>query len=422
MSYRSSVFAYLIVFIVTCGISLPAAEISPRDWPWWRGPERNGTAHPDQNPPLHWSDLENIAWQTPIPGRGHGSPIVVGNRVLITAADHETLQQMVICLNRTDGTEIWREVIHEQGFPTNGNEKASLASTTPACDGVRVFVNFFNDGSVLTTALRLDSGDQLWQQKISDYVIHQGYASSPALYNNLVIVSADNKGGGAVSALNSDTGDIIWTRKRPVKPNYPSPVILKVAGRDQLLLTGCDLVTSLDPATGKELWETTGATTECVTSTVTDGTHVFTSGGYPDNHIAAVTADGSGNEVWRIPVRTYVPSMLVQNGVLYAVMDVGIATCRKAATGEEIWKARLGGTFSSSPVLVGNRIYVTNESGLTFVYSSSVDGFELLAKNQLGDDVYATPVICDSRIYARIARRVDGKRQEFLYCIAGTGK
>ena len=422
MSHWSSVCANVITLIAACGSSLSATEISARDWPWWRGPERNGAAHPDQNPPLRWNDADNIAWQTPVPGRGHGSPIVLGDRVLVTAADHETQQQLVICLNRDDGTEVWREVIHQGGFPDHGNEKSSLASTTPACDGTRVFVNFYNDGSVLTTALKLDSGQRLWQQKITDYVIHEGYASSPALYDNLVIVSADNKGGGAVSALNSETGKIVWTRKRPVKPNYPSPIILHVANRDQLLLTGCDLVTSLNPATGKVLWEITGATTECVTSVVTDGKRVFTSGGYPDNHIAAVDAAGAGNEVWRIPVRTYVPSMLIHNGVLHAVMDAGIATCRIAETGEELWKARLGGTFSSSPVLVGDRIYVTNESGLTFVYSTSTNGFELLAKNQLGDDVFATPVICDSRIYARIATHIDGKRQEFVYCIAESGR
>ncbi len=398
---------------------LQAADVSPHDWPWWRGPNRNGIAHSDQNPPLTWSESENIAWKTPIPGRGHGSPIVVRNHVILTTAEQRTQQQQVICLNRTDGTEVWREIVHEGGFPTEGNKKSSLASTTPACDGERVFVNFLNDGVVSTTALSLASGQQLWQQKITEYVIHQGYSSSPALYRNLVIVSADNKGGGAIKALNRDSGAVVWMRERPVKPNYPSPIILHVAGRDQLLLTGCDLVTSLDPVTGTELWEIEGSTTECVTSTVTDGTHIFTSGGYPDNHMAAVAADGSGDEVWRIKVRTYVPSMLVQAGSLYAVLDTGIATCRVAATGEELWKARLAGTFSSSPVLVRDQIYATNESGTTFVFAASPDGFQLRAKNQLGDSVFATPVMCHSRIYTRVAHVVDGNRQEFLYCLGG---
>lgn len=407
----------VVCVAAVCCVVAHASEISQRDWPWWRGPERNGIAHPHQNPPLTWSEEDNVVWTAEIPGRGHGSPIVVGNRVLLTAADHQTQEQSLLCLNRADGSEVWRAVVHKGGFTTEGNSKASLASTTPACSDGRVFVNFLNAGAVYTTALTLESGRRLWQRKISPYVVHQGYGSSPAVFRNLVIVSADNKGGGAVSALDRDTGQVVWTRPRPVKPNYPSPVILNTAGRTQLLLTGCDLVTSLDPLTGAELWEVAGATTECVTSTVTDGTHIFTSGGYPDNHISAVAADGSGREVWRVNDRTYVPSMLVHDGNLYAVLDAGVATCRVAATGKELWKARLAGTFSSSPVLVGDRIYATNETGTTFVFAASPDGFRQLAKNQLGDDVMATPVICDSRIYTRVAWQRDNVRQEMLYCL-----
>lgn len=416
MSLRPACPCVFLLFLAA-SLSAQAGELSERDWPWWRGPDRNGIAHADQNPPLTWDESSNVIWKIPIPGRGHGSAIVVGDRVLLAAADHETEQQLVLCFHRNTGDELWRKVVHSGGFPTKGNKKASLASATPATDGERVFINFLNGGAVHTTALALESGEQLWQTKISDYVIHQGYGSSPAVYQDLVIVTADNKGGGAVTGLRADSGEPVWNRPRPVKPNYPSPIVLHVAGRDQLLLTGCDLVTSLNPLTGEEYWEVEGATTECVTSTVTDGTHIFTSGGYPDNHMSAVVADGSGRLAWRNKLRTYVPSMLVQDGSLFAVLDAGIATCRVAATGEEQWKSRLAGTFSSSPVLVGDRIYATNESGTTFVFRASPDRFELLSRNQLGDNVFATPVICDSRIYTRVAHDIDEERQEFLYCL-----
>lgn len=413
----SILFTTVLCLLLTSSLAVQAGELSERDWPWWRGPGRNGVAHADQNPPLTWSESENIVWKSPVPGRGHGSATVVGDRVLLAAADHSSEEQMILCFSRTTGEELWREVVHSGGFSTDGNKKASLASATPACDGERVYINFLNAGAVYTSALDLDTGKRLWQTKISDYVVHQGYGSSPALYEGLVIVTADNKGGGAAAGLDASDGTPVWRRARPVKPNYPSPIILNVDGRDQLLLTGCDLVTSLNPLTGDEYWEIEGATTECVTSTVTDGTHIFTSGGYPDNHMSAVAADGSGRVAWRNKVRTYVPSMLVLDGSLYAVLDAGIATCRVAATGEELWKSRLAGTFSSSPVLVGDRIYATNEAGTTFVFTASPDGFTLLAKNQLGDNVYATPSICDSRIYTRIAHDIDGRRQEFLYCL-----
>jgi outer membrane protein assembly factor BamB len=234
-----------------------------------------------------------------------------------------------------------------------------------------------------------------------------------------VIVSADNKGegGGAIAALNRATGDVVWRHARPATPNYPSPIILKAAGRDQVFLTGCDLVSSFAPLTGEKLWEIEGATTECVTSTVTDGNIILTSGGYPKNHTAAVRADGSGEVVWENNVRVYVPSMFIHDGKIYGVADAGVAMCWEAATGKELWKGRLGGTFSSSPVLVGENIYVINEAGEGFVFKADPAKFELVAKNQLGNEVFATPTICGSRIYMRVAEQQGDVRQEMLYCI-----
>ena len=399
-----------------------AIDVGAQDWPWWRGPQRNGIADPDQAPPTTWSESENVLWRAEIPGRGHGSATVVGEQVFLAAADVESQQQMVLCLDRQTGKQLWATTVHEGGIPdpndkkASGNAKASWASSTVACDGTLLFINFLNNKAVYTTALDR-TGKQIWQSKISDYVVHQGYGSSPALYQDLVIVSADNKGGGAIVAMKRATGDVVWKRLRPKVPNYASPAILNVAGKDQLLFTGCDLVTSLNPLTGDEYWEMEGSTTECVTTTVTDGTRIFTSGGYPKNHISAVAADGSRKVVWENNVRTYVPSMLAKDGYLYAILDAGVATCRHCDTGEEVWKGRLTGTFSSSPVLVGDQIFVTNEEGTTFVFKATPDGFEQLGTNQLGESVFATPTICGSQIYTRVAHQVDGRRQEYLYCL-----
>jgi outer membrane protein assembly factor BamB len=321
----------------------------------------------------------------------------------------------VLCFDRTTGRELWNRVIHRGGFVMK-NKKASLASSSLACDGERVFINFFNAGAVYTTALSRD-GKQLWQTKITDYVPHQGYGSSPALHGPLVIVSADNKGGGAIAGLNRVTGKIVWRNKRPKFPNYASPIILTLAGKDQLLFTGCNLVSSFNPLTGKKLWEIEGSTTECVTSIVTDGKLVFTSGGYPKNHMSAIRADGSGKMVWQNKVRVYVPSMLTHQGYLYAVTDAGVARCWKSSTGDDAWTARLGGTFSASPVLAAGHIFATNEKGKTFVFEASPEAFELIAENELGNETLATPAICGSRIYMRVAVRSNGQRQEMLYCI-----
>ena len=268
----------------------------------------------------------------------------------------------------------------------------------------------------MTTALSLD-GQQIWQTKICDYVEHQGFGSSPALYQSLAIISADNKAGGAIAGLDRISGRFVWRRERPMQPNYPSPILLHAAGKDQLIMTGCDLISSFEPLTGKTFWEVAGATTECVTSTVTDGKRVFSSGGYPKNHMSAVSADGSGRLEWENESRLYVPSLLVRDAYLYGVLDAGIAVCWTAETGKELWKARLGGTFSSSPVLVGDKIYTTNEAGDTFVYRVDPKEYIELGKNHLGDQILSTMVICDSRIYYRAATLTGTDREEFLYCI-----
>jgi outer membrane protein assembly factor BamB len=365
------------------------------DWPWWRGPDRDGIASSNQTPPLRWGESTNIVWRSPVPGRGHGSPTVYGEQIFLATADEEREVQSVLCYNRRSGEQLWKTDIHRGALDKEkeANKKASHASSSLACDGQRVFVNCISDGGAYTTALDL-RGKLLWQTRISDYVIH----------------------------LDRVTGQVVWRVARPKAPNYPSPAILRAAGREQLFFSGCDLVSSFDPLTGEKLWEVPGATTECVTTTVTDGELVFTTGGYPKNHVSAVRADGSGEIVWEQGVRVYVPSMLVHEGYLYAVTDAGIATCWKSATGEVAWKERLSGTFYASPVLVGDRIFATNLQGKTFIFKATPDTFELVGENELGNEVFATPTFCDSRIYMRVASLDDGQRQETLYSIAEAGR
>jgi outer membrane protein assembly factor BamB len=219
-----------------------------------------------------------------------------------------------------------------------------------------------------------------------------------------------------MAGLERATGKIVWQVERPKLPNYASPIILKIAGRDQLFLTGCDLVASFDPLTGKKNWEVKGSTEETVTSTVTDGKLIVTSGGFPKSHVAALHAD-TGKTAWEIGAKVYVPSMIERGGYLYAVQDAGVAVCWKFDTGKEVWKGRLDGKFSASPVLVGDRLFAISETGRTFIFKAQPDAFDLIAENQLGDEAMATPVICGSRIYMRIAVREKGERQEMLYCV-----
>ncbi len=399
------------------GAALAAVDLGS-DWPAWRGPTRDGIAASGQNPPVRWSETENLLWKAPIAGRGHGSPTVVGNRIYLATADRAKQTQSVLCLDRHTGKPAWQTEVHSGQADPGKHSNSSAASSTVACDGERLFINFLNGGAVHTTALDLN-GKVLWQRKICDFVTHQGFASSPVLHESLVLVSADHKGGGIIAALDHKTGRMAWSESRPKHHNYTTPSILQAGGRTQMVMAGCNLVTSLDPVTGKKLWEVDGSTEECVVTAVTDGVRVFASGGYPKNHTVAMLADGSGRIAWQNNARVYVPSMIAKAGHLYAVMDAGLAVCWKADTGEELWKERLGGDFFASPVMVGERMYASNVSGKTFVFEAVPKGFKLLAQNQLGDEAYASPVICGSRIYLRVARRGEN-REEFLYCLGSS--
>src|SRR5690606_18318842 len=152
--------------------------------------------------------------------------------------------------------------------------------------------------------------------------------------------------------------------------------LVKASGRDQLVVAGCNLVASYDPATGKKLWEIEGSTEETVVTAVTDGERVFASGGYPKNHVVAVAADGTGEIAWQNGARLYVPSMLVRDGHVYAILDAGQAVCWQSETGEELWRNKVDKDFYSSPVMVGNRIYATSLRGMTSVFEATPTHFE----------------------------------------------
>ncbi|MBL9190641.1 MAG: PQQ-binding-like beta-propeller repeat protein [Opitutaceae bacterium] len=392
---------------------IPAALAT--DWPAWRGPARDGHAAADQRAPIKWSETENVLWRTPVRGRGHGSPTVVGNRIYLATADHATQEQLVLALDRATGREVWATVVHRGGLETGGHRNSSQASASVVWDGDRLLINFLNAKAIHTTALD-PAGKILWQTRVDSYVPHQGFGASPVVHESLVLVAADHRGGGKLAALDRRTGQLVWEHARPKIANYASPAIITAAGRTQVVLGGCNLLVSLDPLTGKKLWEVEGSTEETVVTAVTDGHRVFTSGGYPRSHVVAVEADGSGKIAWQNPTRAYVPSMLVRAGHLYAVLDAGQAVCWRSDTGEELWREKVDKDFYASPVMLGSRIYATSLRGVTSVFEATPQKFTLLAQNQLGDEALATPAICGGRIYLRAAKKGE-TREEFLWCI-----
>ena len=378
----------------TDGLSLDSS-----DWPWWRGTQRDGIAT-SQALPLEWNETENVLWKTPIQGRGHGSPIIVGERVFLATADEEKQSQYVIGLDRHNGNTLWSKKIHQGGWQGRIHKRNTQASSTLASDGERVFTVFMHDAKIWITALDLD-GNTIWQDVASDFASHWGYSTSPA---NL-------------TAYNRKTGKKVWNVTRPAIPNYATPVVYNIDGEDQLLVPGCDLICSYDPNTGRENWSIESTTRETIGSIVRNGNLLYASGGYPKHETVCITASDTPEIVWISPIRVYAPSLLAHDGYLYAVTDNGLAHCWDGKDGRLKWREKVGGSYSASPILVDGRVYVSNEQGETIIFTPNPERFELLATNQLGNEIWASPVVANDRLFLRVAHTEGENRSESIYCI-----
>lgn len=409
----------LLVPAVLWAALAPAAEptrpeVAPADWPWWRGPTLDGKSR-DRSAPTRWSTNENVAWKAPVPGRGHSSPVLWGDRVFLTTADESAQTQRVLAFDRRTGKALWDAVAHTGGFEKR-HEKNSHASATLTCDGHRVYAAFVNSEVLHVTALDLD-GKLVWQKAAGPFASQHGYGSSPVFHKKTVIVLADSLKGSFLASLDRATGEVVWKVDRPVtgrNGNYASPVVADLAGKPQLIVQGTRVTTGYDPDTGNVQWTCDGPAEVTGCTPAWDEKHVFATGGFPEKEIIAIRADGAGDVTkthvaWRSKKGVaYVPSPLHHAGRLYVVSDTGVITSFDAATGREVWSERLGGAFTSSPVLVGELLYVTSEQGKTHVLRTG-DKFEQVAVNDLGEGVLATPAVAGGRIYLRTAGT--------LYCL-----
>ncbi|MEK6258508.1 MAG: PQQ-binding-like beta-propeller repeat protein [Planctomycetota bacterium] len=390
-----------------------------RDWPWWRGPSRNGVAAGSDPVITEWSNTKNVVWKTPVPGRGHSSPIVVGDRVFLETADEAKKVQSVVAFDRKTGKQLWKTDVSTGGFARKNHPKNTEASPTLACDGERLFASFFHHETIQATALDLN-GKRLWQETVGSFnprTFEYGYAPSPTLYRGTVIISAEYDGESAITALNSQTGKPVWRTKRQSMITFSTPIVAHVAGKDQLLISGAMQVASYDPADGTPLWTTPGTTAATCGTMVWEGDIVFASGGFPKAETIAVKADGSGTVLWTNNQKCYEESMLAHDGYVYALTGGGFLFCWRGSDGKEMWKVRLKGPVSSSPVLAGGHIYQANELGTCYVFKPNPEKFELVAENQLGDEAFPSPAIVGGQIFIRTATGSGGNRKEVLYCL-----
>lgn len=389
-------------------------DVSPEDWAWWRGPNRNATRS-GMTVPIEFGSGQNVLWKSPVPGRGHADPTVVGDRVFLATAESETETQSVVCFDRHSGTQLWQTTLHQGGFERNVHAKSTQASNTVACDGRRLFVCLLNASKIHLSALDLD-GTIVWQKQIGEFRSKFGYSASPLLFESFVIVAADHSDGGFITAVHRESGDIIWKKARPAESTYASPIFAHVAGRDQVLIAGADQVASYAPQTGEQLWSCEGVTSSCVGTVVWDDNNVFASGGYPGAETICIDAS-NGEAVWRNKQKIYISSLMLFDGLLFANSDGGIAYCMDASSGGKNWQGRLKGNHSASPVLIGQHVYTASEEGVVTVYKPTAEGFEVIARNDMGDEIMASPVAAYGNLFLRVTDHTDSGRQETLFCV-----
>ena len=426
--------------------SIPAPKAASGSWPSFRGPQASGIAE-GQHLPDRWDAKtgENILWRTPIPGLAHSSPVVWGDRVFVTSAistdpnasfkpglygdgdaseDRSKQRWTIFALDKRSGRIAWERVAYE-GEPLNKRHmKSTYASATPVTDG-RIVVAWFGSQGVYAYDV---NGNFLWKVDLGrvnmgayDVPSYEwGPASSPIIWNGLVILQCDTQADSFVLALKADTGETVWKTARQELPSWGTPNVAATPVGAELLTNGSNFIRGYDPTTGKELWRLGGSSKiTAPTPLFADGVIVVASGRGPERPIFVVKPDARGDLtlpegktssdaiVWSRTGRgSYMPTPLAYHGILYVLANGGVFDAYDLKTGDEIYRQRLatiGDGYSASPVAADGKIYLSNEDGDMTVVQSGRE-FKAIATNSMGELLMATPALSDGVMYVRTAK------------------
>lgn len=393
-----------------------AAGSAPVDWPAWRGPRADGIAD-GRKLPLHWSQTKNVIWSLTLPGWGTSSPVVRGDRVFVTTAaeDGGRKSLLTLCFSRDDGRELWR---HDFGLGANQKThvKSNLASNTPVVTDDALYVAFGN----ADLARYSHDGRLIWVSRciptLGDPKMAWGYNVSPVVLDDAVLFPWDHHTGPCfLLGLDKNTGEIAWRKERPIGTSHSTPLRVKHHGQEDILISGKNRLTAFDATTHNELWqygEGQGPFNgEIIVSPVYGDGMVFLQL-WRQSQIHAIRLKGGGQPPEPVWVSNALgpqePSLLYYRGLLYALKDNGVLLCFDGKTGNEIYREPLGGECNSSPIASDGHIFVSNIRGETFVIQAG-EKFALLAKNELGERITASPAISgDAVIY---------RTDSHLYCI-----
>jgi len=411
------------------------------NWPQWRGPLGIGIA-PEGDPPLVWNEADgtNIRWKTEIPGRGHSTPIVWGDRIFLTAAipfgaplpprpstaagNHDNLpvthrQKFVaLAVSRSSGKILWQQTLREALPQEQGHYTASLASNSPVTDGEHLFAFF---GSFGLYCLDIN-GRLVWKADFGPMKSLHGHGdgSSPALYQGTLIVNWDHEGDSFLVALDKRTGKERWKVRRNEVTSWATPLIIEHAGKPQVIVSGTSRIRGYDLASGDVLWECGGLSSNIVASPVSGDGMVFAGSSYDMRALLAIRLDGAAGDItgtgqvaWsRSRGTPYVPSPLLYEGGLYFLTHYqGVLSRVDARTGEDRpGPFRLEGITNvyASPVAAAGRIYISDLLGNTVVVSSG-DAPRILARNRLSESISASAAIAGKQLFLR--------GEKHLYCL-----
>jgi outer membrane protein assembly factor BamB len=404
-------------------------------WAAWRA-GGDGIAAAGSKVPMEWND-ETRLWKTPIEGLGHSSPVVWGNRIFVTTAiEGETIEGAeapvhtfggqefkhpqavgankkqtlkVIAINADSGEILWSQTAFDGQVYDDRHQASSYASPTAVTDGELVYAYFGSEGIY---AYDMD-GEPAWKVDIGKIkAVGLGVASSPILYDDLLIIQADEDSGDAsfIVALDKKTGKQAWKTPRPVQISWSTPLVVETEKRAELLTSGNEWIISYDPKTGKELWKVKGLENNAIhTPLLIDDLAIFTSG-YPGKIIKAIRLGGSGDltgsdaVVWSYNKGTaYVPSNILYDGRLYLTNDGGTLTCLNARNGKVIYEGGrlpMRGRLTASLIVVDGKILMINDDG-DAAFVKTGDEHEILATTSLDEPVYATPAVVGNRLYVR---------------------
>ncbi|MFT5049999.1 MAG: outer membrane protein assembly factor BamB [Chlamydiales bacterium] len=413
-------------------LAVPAAALGS-DWPRWRGPLGTGEAV-DADPPVHWSETENIAWKVALPGHGKSTPIVHGDRLFLVAAvptEQATEEQLaerspfsdqmtpapdrlvaflVLAFDRRTGKPLWETMVTEK-LPVAGVHSTNgYGSFSPVTDGDGVYVSL---GSYGVYALDAESGEVRWSYEIGPQHTRRGWgeAGSPALTGETLVVVADQEGTSRIHVLDAKSGEVRWVQERDEPTTWTTPLIVEAAGKTQIVVNGTTAVRSYDAQTGDVLWHCDGQTVNAIPTPVTDGALVVCASGYRGDLCVALPLDRLGDLradpeaiAWsRSRGAPYVPSLLLADGRVYMMSgNDGMISCLELASGEVLVdRKRLDlGNVYASPIAANGRVYVVDRDGTTVVLDQS-NGLEVLATNVLDGQIDASPVALGQALYLR---------------------